>query len=87
MYTVINAHVACVFKLMMVTGMCDAGAGNMCSASNGGCSHICVPLSQSVIRCICPSPLILAFDKMTCTGTPLHHCYYLTTVVLFYFIF
>ena len=56
-------------KVLYVMVMLYAGAGNKCTASNGGCSHICVPLRQSATRCLCPSPMVLASDKMTCTGT------------------
>ena len=45
------------------------GAGNnVCSRSNGGCSHICVPFSRTVARCLCPSRLALGSDRKTCTG-------------------
>lgn len=39
---------------------------NVCTRSNGACSHICIPFSQTVPRCRCPSPMVLGSDRKTC---------------------
>ena len=41
--------------------------GQLCSHSNGGCSHICVANGESDIHCACPLEFYLELDEKTCS--------------------
>jgi len=41
-----------------------------CGSNNGGCSHICLRVSASQRKCVCPHLMKLGGDGVTCTGEP-----------------
>jgi len=43
---------------------------NSCSLENGGCSHVCVPTSQSQHVCLCPTGMSIRAGSTRCTALP-----------------
>lgn len=41
---------------------------NACSRNNGGCSHLCLPVSQNSRVCVCSDGFILQMDNTSCVG-------------------
>ncbi|XP_032511733.2 low-density lipoprotein receptor-related protein 6 [Danaus plexippus] len=40
---------------------------NQCGVDNGGCSHLCLPLTNNDYRCACPTHYRLNRDNLTCS--------------------
>ncbi|XP_062904698.1 low-density lipoprotein receptor-related protein 1-like isoform X1 [Mobula hypostoma] len=64
---VMRKNIATVLH-MKVYGKETQQGTNLCSVNNGGCSQLCLPVSETRITCKCTVGYRLHRDKMSCAG-------------------